>query len=399
MTTLQLATRDFDAFERAFGGQIAAFEAVHPDIRIERHSFTIEEHYEKFIGRKEALSGEFDLFLSVTDWLPEGVQKGLFEPLDDYLAMDPPGDWPSGWSPAMRGLPSASGRFFAVPWHDGPEVFHYRSDLFDSPRERDAFKAQHGRELCVPTTWAEFLEVARFFTRPGLWGCCVGAMPDGHNNVYDFLIHLWSRSGSLLGGDKPVFNSKQGCDALAFYSGLMHAESVAPLDCLDMNSLDSGVFYASGKAAMMWNWSGFAATAEMPGSQIAGLNRCAQIPGGTSLNIFWALTILSGSKHKDTAYKFMSHAMSPDMDKLASMSGANGVRLSTWRDTDVLARFPYYGILERVHENTRVLPPIPEYPAINESLNQAVKRVTHDRHSPESSLAIAEREVEIILSR
>lgn len=397
MTTLRLAVRDFDAFERAFDAQISAFEALNPDLRVERHSFSIEEQYERFVRRGD--DGGFDLFLSVTDWLPEGVAKGRFESLHEYLESDPPEDWPSGWSPAMLGLPSSSGRFYGVPWHDGPEVFHYRSDLFEDARERSEFLRRYGRELTVPTTWAEFVDVAKYFTRPGLWGCCVGARPDGHNNVYDFLIHLWSRGGALLEDRKAAFNSKAGWDALSFYSGLIHEERVAPQNCLDMNSLDSGFFYASGQAAMMWNWSGFAATAEMPGSKIAGLNRCAPIPGGVSLNIFWTLCMLSSSVHKGAAYRFIKHVMSPYMDKVTSMCGANGVRLSTWRDPEVLAKFPYYSLLEQVHRNTRTLPPIPEYPAINESLNRAIERVTHKRETPQASLAIAEREVEIILGR
>lgn len=402
MTTLRLAVRDQDAFERAFDAQIAAYEATNPDVKIERHSFGIEEHFERFIEHKGALNGEFDLFLSVTDWIPQAARDGLFEPLDDYLANDPPQDWPSGWSHAMLGLPSASGHFHAIPYHDGPEVFHYRADLFDDPGEQQAFQEKHGRKLEPPANWDDFLRLALHFNRPekGLWGCCVAAAPDGHNNVYDFLIHLWSRGGELLRGIMPAFDSATGCEALNFYSDLLHKHKVASPECLDLNSVDSGFYYASGKAAMMWNWCGFAATAQLPAvSKIVGLNRCAPIPGGISLNIFWALAMLTGSRNKAEAYRFIKHICSPEMDKQTTMSGANGVRLSTWRDQEVRGRLPYYALIESVHLNTRTLPTIPEYPAINEALNQAVKRVTHERRPAEESLARASEEVREIFGR
>jgi multiple sugar transport system substrate-binding protein len=52
---------------------------------------------------------------------------------------------------------------------------YYRTDLFEAPENRAAFRSQHGRELRPPDTWAEYRQIAEFFQgRPG---------PDG-NPVY-----------------------------------------------------------------------------------------------------------------------------------------------------------------------------------------------------------------------
>ena len=82
---------------------------------------------------------------------------------------------------------------------------------------------------------------------------------------------------------------------------------------------------------------------------------------------------------------------------MTSMSGANGVRLSTWNDPEVVTKYPYYSIIEGVHGNTRTLPAIPEYPEINEAISRAVHRALHLEMSCEESLKIAALETREIL--
>src|SRR5439155_25466408 len=156
--------------------------------------------YHTMVSERGTLSGRYDLFLAVTGWLPSLMRDGLVLCLDEYLRHSPPPDWPDGWPATLRALQQdRQGRVFGVPYHDGPEVFMYRTDLFGDPNEQQRFRHAYGRELAVPRTWTEFLDVARFFTRPDedLYGCVVAAKADGHNNVYDFTIHLASRGGRL----------------------------------------------------------------------------------------------------------------------------------------------------------------------------------------------------------
>jgi multiple sugar transport system substrate-binding protein len=237
-----------------------------------------------------------------------------------------------------------------------------------------------------------------------LYGACIGAYPDGHNNVYDFLVHLWSRGGSLLENGRPAFASEAGIEALQFYHDLVHVYRVVERDCLGLNSVQSGDYYASGKAAMMWNWSGFAVTAEEAASEIRGLNACTMMPKGNgrrgksmSLNVFWAMAMLSGSRRKDEAWAFLKHLAKPEMDLVTTENGCSGVRLSTWRSPEIQAKLPYYGLLEATHENSQILPRIPEYPAINEVISWAVEFVMRQDLRPAEALAEAQNQAESIL--
>jgi multiple sugar transport system substrate-binding protein len=401
MTRLRLATRSQATFEDAFARQIESFQIQHLEVTIEVVAQPIHDHYDQWVERGE----QVDLLLLCTDWLPEAIDKGLILAIDDQLSANPPPDWPHGWHPAMLKLQQHEGKVYGLPWHDGPEVFHYRRDLFEDPAESHAFEGKYGRPLAPPKTWDELLEVAKFFTRPetGLWGCCEAAYTDGHNNVYDFLIQLWSRGGVLLNDRlEPEFHGDIGVEALQFYVDLFHRHKVAPMECLKMGSVECGDYYAAGNAAMSWNWSGFAAVCEQPGSRIIGKNACTSLPAGpsglsVSLNIYWVLTIPRGTQDVDLAYAFLRHIAKPESDKITSMCGANGVRLSTWRDPEVRARFPYYSIIEDVHRGTLTLPGIPQYPQVNEAISRAVHRCVHELVPVRESLEQAAAEASKIL--
>ena len=96
-----------------------------------------------------------------------------------------------------------------------------------------------------PTTWSEFLDLARFFTRPDddLSGCVVAGKPDGHNSVYDFCLHLWSRGGELLSDTgRPIFASRAGQAALHYYLDLIHEHRVTQPEPWKYDSVAAGMY-------------------------------------------------------------------------------------------------------------------------------------------------------------
>ncbi|OXM87952.1 extracellular solute-binding protein [Paenibacillus rigui] len=407
---LKLISREFSGFEASFGVQAQHFEQL-TGWRVEREFEEIHRLYDRMIADKEALSTSHDLFLCVTDWLPEAIQQKLLLPLNDFLRKDPPDGWPEAWAPSMRGLQTAAdGSIYGIAYHDGPEMFIYRKDLFEDPAEQDAFIKRFGYPLQVPATWSRFLDVAQFFTRPeqGLHGALTASYPDGHNNVYDFLIHLWSRGGELVTPDwKPAFHHEAGREALQYLVDLIHKHQVVPVEALSMDSVKSGHVFAQGGIAMMWNWAGFAAVAEMPDmSRIVGKVGTGLIPRGDgidgrhmSLNIYWVLGIPAGSPNPEMAYRFMKETASAAMDKATSTCGGNGTRLSTWRDEEVRKQFPYYQQIEAVHQQVKSPLPIPEYPAINEVLSEMVNDALNQRVQVQQALEQAAERVQQILVR
>lgn len=393
MTKLRLISREQEVFESALRSQAKLFEQAHPDIELEFEFLPIHDHFERMIVSDGCFTGEADLFLCCTDWLPAIASRGGLKSLDEPVRKFPPEGWPDGWHRSMHTLNSVEGTLYGVPWHDGPEVLHYRSDLFEDQAEQTGFREKYGYNLKLPETWDQFVHVAEHFTRPEqeLWGACEAGYTDGHNNVYDFLIQLWSRGGDLFSESfEPIFHSEIGIESLAFLRDLFHNRKAIPEVCLQQGSVECGDFYAQGHAAMSWNWIGFAAVCEIPQfSKIVGKNRCARIPRGrgghVSMNVYWLLTIPTGSKNADAAYEFIRFVAGPERDKITSLSGANGTRLSTWRDPEIQHKFPYYAAIEDIHETTRTIPAIPEFAVINETLSHAIHSVIHgtpDQNNP-----------------
>lgn len=283
----------------------------------------------------------------------------------------------------------------------------YRADLFDDPAEQRRFADRYGYPLAPPRTWAQFLDVARHFTRPAedRYGCVLAAKPDGHNNVYDFLIQLWSRGGRVLAGRRAAFADAAGREALAYLRDLAFTHRVTQPNPRAYESVGSGEYYATGRAAMMWNWFGYAVMAELPGSAVRGRNRYALIPRGdgpggrhVSLSVFWVLTIPRGAPHPELAWEFLRHAATPEMDLVTAHEGATGCRLSTWRDPAVRERFPCYTLIEQTHESVETMPAIPEYPAINEVLNVELDAAYAGRKRVEQALGDAAARTDAILA-
>lgn len=366
-----------------------------------------EKLYEKMIKEGGVFSGEYDVFLCLTDWIPELIRKKGLTPLNDFIEEKPPEGWPNVWSRSLLSLQvDAEGRLYGFPYHNGPIILMYRKDLLEDPEEKLKFKEKFGKPLKVPETWSEFLEVAKFFTRPeeDLYGTVLAAYPDGHMNVYDFLLHLWTRGGELLDENyNPVFNSPEGEEALTFYADLIWKHEVAPKKSLELNTHGAGRFYLEGNAALVWQWAGFACMAEIPEySKVVGKTGYALVPRGdkgkhTTVNVYWVLTIPAGSQEKEGAYEFLLAAASKLGDKLTTEAGAIGTRLSTWRDEEIQSRWPFYRIMEKVHENAKSPPQIPEYHEINEKLNEMVDNVVKLRKTPREALDETAEEVRRIL--
>lgn len=395
---LRLVSRKYFGFENALRRQVSDFESMHSELSISLDFLEVHDLYEQMVVKEGCRRGQYDMMLVLTDWLPQLMKTEALSPINVFIDGNPPVGWPGDWTPSLRKLQTdARGNFYGLAYHDGPEVFHYRSDLFADPLEKKAFRKWRGRPLRVPRTWSEFLEVAKFFTRPrgGLWGTLVAAYPDAHNNVYDFIIQLYSRGGRMFDDKlRPRFNGREGVEGLQFYVDLIKKYKVAPPECLDLDSVASGNYYAQGNIAMMWNWIGFAAVAQMPSqSNIVGKNVCTIIPKGdgargrhTSINVYYIMAVTAGSRHKDEAYLFLKYASSPMSDRVTSFEGGTGTRISTWKAREIVKRYPFYPIMEEVHRDVESPPAFPEYAEINEILNDEIRNVTHRNKAVVSAL-------------
>ncbi len=377
--TIRIAVRKFPPFETAIVRQFGDFvRASGVDARVEIEAFDLNPLHERLFERQALRKGEFDIAFLSTDWVAEAHQVGALADLTPYLERAPIPDFPDAWSPSLLKLQQFDGGFWGMPYHDGPQCLIYRKDLFDAAG------------LAPPRTWEEFVAVARKLHAPeaGRYGTVLALYPDGHNSFYDFCVHVWTRGGEPFSEDgRPDLVSNEAIAALDFIRGLAaDADAMAP-NPRELDSVKSGLMFCEGKIALMTNWFGFAALGDSVDGPVKGKVDVAPLPssGGrsVSLNVFWMLTLASGSRRPELAWAFMRHAASPPMDLLTTKEGAIGVRRSTWSDPDVNAQIPYYGKLDMLHGFARELPRHPRLAdfahAIDEMLSQALTSATPSR--------------------
>ncbi|MFD1604583.1 extracellular solute-binding protein [Flavobacterium artemisiae] len=382
MEKIRIAVRKFDPFESTLQKLWDAF-CLQNNIEIEAEMIPLELHdlYETTITKKGLKEGKWDIAHLNTDWIYDAVHEKAVLDLYSFIAENPPENYPYGWHKSLLHLQQLDNGTFGLPFHDGPECLIYRKDLFENETEKENFKKQFGYELSTPKTWQEFTEIATFFNRPeqNLYGCIFANYPDGHNMVFDFCLQLWTRGGSLINNKNQIcINSEAGIEALDFYRKIVNNKNAVHPKSREFGSVEAGLAFAEGQAAMAINWFGFASMAEViEESKVKGKIDITSLPSDSghktaSLNVYWLYTIGSGSKHKKLAYDFLRFATTAESDKLLTTEGGIGCRKSTWKNEEINTLIPFYHKLEMLHENALTLPQTPIWPKVCEFIDHMV---------------------------
>lgn len=315
-------------------------------------------------------TGQWDLALISADWIREAIMSDAvhpIEPLVDEL------DYFEPWPHSLLRAQKHGNYHYGVPFHDGPECMIYRKDLFEDPMHQEGFLLQYGYVLEAPKNWASFYDIARYFhaKQKDLAGTALAGYPDGHNGVYDFCLHCWSRGGEFIQPDGQInFHQRPIEQALSYYRKLAQDSTAVHKDSMRMDSVQLGIAFARGELAMMINWFGFATyAAQLNNSPVSGKISVAPIPHQAGIspvapNSFWVYGIGSGSQHAAIAMDFIQFATTADRDVQLTLNGGIGCRKSTWHDPAINSQLPFFHQLEDIHQYARELPDFGYWPSI-----------------------------------
>ena len=368
---LRIAVRKLDAFERALKKQSVEFcrlEKNAPNLEI--IPLNIPDLHTALFEKEGLKRGEFDIAFIVSDWIAEAVAGQHVVDLQPFLKISPPDDYPQGWDDSLLRYQSYENKVYGLPYHNGQKCLIYRKDLFNDPKEQADFKNKFGNELSVPQTWDAFTQVARFFNRAedALTGIVFLASQDGYNTICDFCLHLWSRGGKLFDANEIIrLDHPLVEETLNFYRNILNDSTVMNTNARMLDAVESGMMFAKGEAAMMVNWFSCAAQCEtLRESNVKGKVGVShlpkeKLPHGFTLNVYWVLGIAEGSDKKDLAYRFIRHCVSKKMDRLLTLEGGNGSRLSTWQDERLNKLIPFYRGLEALQKDAYDMPRHPEW--------------------------------------
>lgn len=240
------------------------------------------------------------------------------------------------------------GKQIAFPFKPDSTVFFYRKDLLEDPDQQAAFKEKFGRDLTVPTTPEELVEVAQFFTRsmnpdsPVEYGFS-GSLGKGSSRFLWFSL-LGYYGGSEIGEEyAPGFTDGSGVKALETMLKLVEC---APPEVNTFDWTSGNVYYAEGNVAMEIQWPGLYMNCEAEGSPVKGKIGYGLVPGENPCLGGWVLSIAASSAEQEMAFKFCELVTSKDGEYIKAPIEMDPCRASNYdRDIFIELNNPVYDAL------------------------------------------------------
>ncbi|MDT0163947.1 sugar ABC transporter substrate-binding protein [Actinotalea sp. AC32] len=266
--------------------------------------------YDRLSSELSSGNVSFDVAALDAIWL-RAFADGV-ESLDDLMTDDVQADL----YPALVEEAQVDGRFVGMPVWTNAEVLFYRTDLLEDPAEQQAFEAEYGYPLAAPTTWEEYRDVARFFTRDtdgdgatDLYGTDVkGAV----ETEWLATVLQAGAEGTVLDGEgNVIIDDAAHKEALDFYVAPLLEDQAAPAGAAQVDWAEAQNLFYQGQTAMMRFWAhAFPQTPEdspvfgdvgvvpMP----AGPEGVAGVPGA------WYLSVPTATEKTEAAMDFVRFA-------------------------------------------------------------------------------------------
>ncbi len=198
---------------------------------------------------------------------------------------------------------------FGLPIQANCQVMGYRKDLFTDPAQIAAYKAATGKALAVPTTWDEFTEVAKFFTKPDekQWGTTVMAgVGDWATDDFKSMVAAWGGNGHLVADDLSLpLNAPEAVDALQYYVDLINEAKVTPPGSTAASWDEAASLFGAGTAVMTMNYHALELDTAVTGGEIG----YAVVPKQKAIGPHfgtWMLSVNKFGANRAWAYRAIS---------------------------------------------------------------------------------------------
>lgn len=117
--------------------------------------------YQRLFASFNTGAGQFDVAIYAANWIPE------FALADHILSLEPYYDQKDNWDdvlPKTQQIMYVGGERYSVPMDGDVIIGYYRTDAIENEEYQQQFEDEYGYPLAAPTTWAEYHDIAEFFT-------------------------------------------------------------------------------------------------------------------------------------------------------------------------------------------------------------------------------------------
>jgi multiple sugar transport system substrate-binding protein len=343
----------------------------------------------QFIG--EAVKGGH--VMDLTDWMKTNIET------DDYVpaALSAYGEYPAG-----------SKKYYGVAAEGDTQMFVYRKDVFQNANAD--YKAKYSKDLAVPTSWTELLQMAQFFKNSGgKYGVQNGYTTHWCGTVacYDQIATHWNQILWSFGGDlwdpttykvQGFINSDTAKKALDFDAQLFKTGPEGQGNFQFNEAVDA---LCSGTTAMTTIWYGFGAAFVDKASCKNSANLAFGVTPGETKHFLslggMGLHVSSYTKNKDLALNYVKWFESKDTQlKWAGLGGFSARKSVLASDTFKNAA-PYNASFAEAYQYVKDFWNIPEYnQMLQVQMDQLNKAVSGQTDTKAALDAIAKKQQDIL---
>ena len=234
--TLTYWQYDFESKVDTIDTLIEAFEEANPGITVEQQTFPYDAFQQQVAAAVPAGQGP-DVVNLFYGWLPAWADAGYLIPLpeDSFASATIEQDF----IPTVEAA-RYDGSFWGLPTAVRNLALFYNQDMFDEAGIAGP-----------PATWAEFINVAKQLTvgEDGRFEQIgYGVAPDGqdHNLVREVLVRQFGGAPYSDDNKQVSYNSPEGKEAFAFYTGWVTDEMIGVPDFVPGGSSGSAAGYRTG---------------------------------------------------------------------------------------------------------------------------------------------------------
>lgn len=253
----------------------------------------------------EIASGTSNYDVATIDVVWNAAFAEHVEDLSDLFTDEVKADLP----PALLADANVGGKMIGMPTWANVEIVFYRKDLFEDEANKAAFREQYGYDLAPPATWQQWRDMAKFFTKDGMYGTDVKGMVSE-----EWMAHVLQAGspGVILDADgNVILDNAAHVEALEFYRAPLCEDKSVPENALEIGWGEAQNLFYQGQTAMLKFWA-HAHKLTPEDSKVAGLVGVAPMLAGSAgiagIPGPWYNVIPSTAANKEAAAQFIAYA-------------------------------------------------------------------------------------------
>ena len=389
------------------------YEALKPNIDLVFHPNTFDDAFNKANQDFANKTGLYDLIIQYNFSLSSFVENKYVYTLDE-LNKDIPQSNLAFEKNLLKNYWEELGYYFkdskssdrsimkvGYPSAALTMVLMYNKEMFDNPVNKQAYEKKYKKPLSIPSNWADFYNVAQFFTdnNEGQKGVCIEGGTGGFL-YFELMNFIGNMGGKLLDSDrgwdsnkntKILVASKENIKALEYYKTLKPFNQGG---YSNVEQFEQMKIMKDGKTAMALVWSDMLYPSIKTENGFDSRFGFATVPGQGSILGGGAFFVNKQTKYVKEVTEFINYIMQEDTQVKLTLKGYCSPLSSAYSDVRV-EKLPYGIALKQSLERANItLVAGLDANIINEVVTTYVQKYWNEDLTPQQALSQAQNEIQ-----